>query len=46
MKPNIRLTHVSKIIKLSAHLRRIFVTGESLHGFRGGMEGGYVKVVL
>lgn len=45
-KPNIRLTHVSKIIELSAHLRRIFVTGESLHGFPVGVEGGYVKVVL
>ncbi|XQW83905.1 siderophore-interacting protein [Thalassotalea piscium] len=45
-KPNIRLTHVLKIIDLSPHLRRIVFTGDSLHGFPVGFEGGYVKVVI
>lgn len=45
-KPNLRQTHVSKIIDLSAHLRRIVLTGDSLVGFPVGMEGSYVKVVL
>lgn len=45
-KPNIRLTHVSEVIELSPHLRRIVVAGNSLKDFPIGMEGSYVKVVL
>ena len=45
-KANVRMTHVSQIIELSSHLRRIIVTGDSLNDFPIGLEGGYVKVVL
>ncbi len=45
-KAQVRLTHVSNVIELSPHLRRISVTGESLQDFPSAMEGGYVKVVL
>ena len=45
-KPIIRLTHVSEVIELSPHLRRIVVTGDSLKDFPVGLEGSYVKVVL
>ncbi|GLS92460.1 siderophore-interacting protein [Psychromonas marina] len=45
-KPNVRMTHVSQIIELSSHLRRIIVTGDSLNDFPISLEGGYVKVVL
>ena len=45
-KPNMRLTHVSEIIELSPHLRRIVVAGDSLKDFPVGKEGSYVKVVL
>ncbi len=45
-KPNIRLTHVSEVIELSPHLRRIVVAGDSLKDFPVGMEGAHVKVVF
>jgi NADPH-dependent ferric siderophore reductase len=43
-KPTMRLTHVSKIIDLSPHLRRIVFSGDSLNDFPVGLEGSYVKV--
>ncbi|WP_137673985.1 siderophore-interacting protein [Agarivorans sp. Toyoura001] len=46
MKPKMRLTHVSNIVELSPHLRRIVVTGDSLGDFPIGKEGAHVKVVL
>ncbi|MFT6984790.1 MAG: NADPH-dependent ferric siderophore reductase [Psychromonas sp.] len=45
-KPTMRLTHVSKIIDLSPHLRRIVFSGESLKDFPVALEGSYVKVVF
>lgn len=45
-KPNVRATHVSQIIELSPHLRRIVVSGDSLSDFPIAAEGSYVKVVL
>ncbi|WED28873.1 siderophore-interacting protein [Vibrio sp. DW001] len=45
-KPKARLTHVSKIIELSPHMRRIVLTGESMQDFPIDLEGSYVKVVL
>jgi len=45
-KPTMRLTHVSKIIDLSPHLRRIVFSGDSLNDFPVGLEGSYVKVVF
>ena len=43
---NKRLTHVSQVIDLSPHLRRIVVTGDSLNDFPIDQEGSYVKVVI
>ena len=43
---NKRLTHVSQVIDLSPHLRRIVVTGDSLKDFPIDQEGSYVKIVL
>jgi NADPH-dependent ferric siderophore reductase len=45
-KPTMRLTHVSKIIDLSPHLRRVVFSGDSLNDFPVGLEGSYVKVVF
>ncbi|WP_028867148.1 siderophore-interacting protein [Psychromonas arctica] len=43
---NKRFTHVSQVIDLSPHLRRIVVTGDSLKDFPIDQEGSYVKIVL
>ncbi|MFT6924874.1 MAG: NADPH-dependent ferric siderophore reductase [Psychromonas sp.] len=45
-KATVRLTHISEVIELTPHLRRIIVAGESLKDFPTGMEGAHVKVVL